>query len=293
MGKDLSIIIPSFNTKEITSRGLKSIYQSFYITQINYEIIVVDNASSDGSVEMIKDLQKEHTNLMLIDNKENLGFAKANNIALQASTGRYILFLNSDVIIDKLDLVNLISYMDNNLKVGALTVKVDLPQGIIDPASHRGFPTVWNSFCYFLKFERVFGHLPFLSRVFGGYHMTYCDLDKVHEIDSPTGAFFLTRKKIMDKIKGFDEVFFMYGEDLDLSFRIKELGYKIIYYPIFEVTHLKYSSGLGRVDKATRDKIKNHFYEAMKIFYKKHYEKKNQKLLNKLIYTLIDIKQKL
>lgn len=289
---DLSIIIPSYNTKEVILRCLESLYKSIENTKINIEIMVVDNGSSDGSIEMLEGFKKDHKSFILIENKENQGFAKANNIALKIAQGKYILFLNSDVIINNLDFRELINYIEQNPNIGAMTVKVILPTGGIDQASHRGFPTLWNSFCYFTQLEKMFGRLPLLSNVFGGYHMTYCDLNKIHEIDSATGAFYLTSKEILEKIGGFSEDFFMYGEDLDLSFRIKQLGFKVIYYPLFEVMHLKYSSGLKVKNKALKQQTKGYFYDAMKIFYQKHYEKKNLGFLNKLVYMLIDIRKK-
>ena len=106
--------------------------------------------------------------------------------------------------------------MEQDSSIGVMTVKVVLPDGSLDPASHRGFPTIWRSFSYYSGLEKVFGKLPFLNRAFGGYHLTYENLKKRHEIDSPTGAFYLTRKETFDKVNGFDESFFMYGEDLDL-----------------------------------------------------------------------------
>jgi len=126
--------------------------------------------------------------------------------------------------------------------------------------------------------------------MFGGYHLTHLDLKSIHEIDSPTGAFFLVKKSILDKLGGFDEDFFFFGEDLDLSFRIKKLGYKIMYYPLFEVLHLKHaSSGDNKKKIKTKSMTRYHFYDAMKIFYEKHYEIYNPKLVNVSIYFLLNI----
>ncbi len=281
----LSIIILSYNTAEITKKCLLSLFKSLNNDKaLEYEVIVVDNGSTDKSVEMLK--SGKVGKLKLIENKENIGYPKGNNQALKSAQGKYILFLNSDVIIDKLRFGRLLNYFDSRPEVGVLTVRVNLSTGSIDPASHRGFPTLWNSFCYFFKLEK-------LGKIFGGYHLSYLDLSAIHEIDSPSGAFYLVRKEILDKVGGFDERFFMYGEDLDLSFRIKELGYKIIYYPLFRVTHLKYASGLKNGDGETKTTVKKHFYNAMKIFYEKHYSAVYPSLLNKLIYMLIDLKSKL
>ncbi|MBI4225689.1 glycosyltransferase family 2 protein, partial [Candidatus Roizmanbacteria bacterium] len=229
----------------------------------------------------------------LIQNKTNLGYPKANNQALKIAKGKYVLFLNSDTIIEALNFNTILKYFENNPEVGVLTVKVLLENGSIDPASHRGFPTIWRSFCYFAGLEELFKHVPFFKKVFGGYHLVSLDKDKIHEIDSPAGAFYLTKRSILNKMNGFDESFFMYGEDLDLSFRIKKLGYKIIYYPKFEVIHLKHASGLDTSDVITRKKAKYHFFEAMKIFYRKHHEKNHFFLVNNFIYILIDILRKI
>ena len=284
---DLTVIIPSYNTKEILKKCVDLLIISLGQT-VNYEIIVVDNGSTDGSVELLKENKK----IKLISNKENLGFSKANNQGIKVAAGKYILFLNSDVYIKKIDFAEILSFFKKNKKVGALTVKLERPDGSIDPACHRGFPTIWRSFCYFSKLEKVFGRTPFINKAFGGYHLTCFDLNTVHEIDSPSGAFYLTRKEVVDKVKDFDEDFFMYGEDVDLSFRIKEKGYVIIFYPFYTALHLKYQSGLDKKNIKTQSKTNQYFYESMKIFYQKHYQNKYPNLINKLIYFLIDSKLK-
>ncbi len=290
----LSFIIVSYNTKKITERCLASLLKNLRTeSAFDYEVIVVDNASTDGSIKTLQNLKSQILNLKLILNKNNVGFSKANNKALQIASGEYILFLNSDVLVENVNFKRLLYYMDSRPEVGVCTVRVNLDDGTIDPASHRGFPTIQNSFFYFLKLEKIFGIIPYVNKIVGGYHLVWSDLQTIHEIDSPSGAFYLSRKKILDEVKGFDENFFMYGEDLDLSYRIKKLGYKILYYPLFHVTHLKYSSGLGAENDIVRGEIKKHFYEAMKIFYAKHYSKKHADFTNKIIYNLINLKARL
>lgn len=296
--KDLSIIIISYNTREITRKSLEKLTASLKNEPtVNAQIIVVDNASSDDSAKMLKSFnlkfaRSKNISINIAINSRNLGFSKANNQALVAAEGKYILFLNSDVIIQNVSFSDLIYYMNKNPEVGALTIKVILPSGKIDMASHRGFPTVWRSFTYFAKLEKFFGRVPKLSKIFGGYHLTHLELDSIHEIDSPSGAFYLTRKEILDKTGGFDTKFFMYGEDLDLSKRIKKLGFKIVYYPLFNVLHLKYKSGLKRGTKKIESTTKKHFYEAMQIFYDKHFSKKHSPTLNKLVSFFINLKKK-
>ncbi|OGK22319.1 hypothetical protein A2866_05290 [Candidatus Roizmanbacteria bacterium RIFCSPHIGHO2_01_FULL_39_8] len=290
----LSVIILSYNTKEITQKSIAALVNRLPVgTDFLSEVIIVDNGSTDGSVTNIKaqiaKLKDKNMQFKLIENKSNLGYPRGNNQGLKIAKGEYILFLNSDVISEDVDFSQLISYLDKNSHIGVLTVKVLLRNGSIDPASHRGFPTLWNSFCYFIKLEKLFSKIPILNTFFGGYHLLGRNLDDIHEIDSPTGAFYLVRKKILEKTQGFDEEYFMYGEDLDLSFRIKQLGFKVVYYPFYFVLHLKRFSGLEKKDSETKNKTKQHFYNAMKIFYKKHYQKNYPWLVNQSTYICINI----
>lgn len=257
---------------------------------ITDEVIVVDNGSQDGSVAMLRKIKQPFFHLIELPN--NLGYGKANNIGLAQANGKYILYLNSDILLDNVDFVDLISYLEAHAEVGGLTVRVNLPEGGIDPASHRGFPTIWRSFCYFSKLEALTFKIPYLNGIFGGYHLASCSLDTIHQIDAPTGAFFLVRKTILDKLEGFDEDFFMYGEDLDLAYRIRNLNYSIVYYPSQSVTHLKSKSGLQNKKSKTRNSTRRHFYESMKIFYDKHYASSHSFLTNIIIHSIISLKQK-
>lgn len=292
MRKDLSVIIVSFNTKELTLTCIEKLRSSLAKGKITAEIIVVDNDSHDGSAESLKALSNDK-DIKVILNKENTGFGKPNNQGLAISEGRYVLYLNSDVYVpDEAFLDDLIKQMDENPLLGALTVRVNLTTGSIDPASHRGFPTVWRSLCYYAGLEKLTAKVPLLNRIFGGYHLTYLPLSTRHEIDTPTGAFFLARKDVLDVLKGFDEIFFMYGEDIDLSYRIKRLGYSIIYDPTHTVLHLKNQSGIKRKNNVTiQKKTRNYFYESMAIFYKKHYEQCYPRWISALVYAAINRKK--
>ncbi|MDH7476430.1 MAG: glycosyltransferase family 2 protein [Microgenomates group bacterium] len=288
----LSVIVLSYNTKKITQNCLNHLLKVFEQNKhLDKEIIIVDNASQDGSKNMIRELAKKNSFIKTIYNKKNLGYSKANNQGARLASGNYLLFLNSDIIINQLDFQELINFLDQHSDVGALTVKIVLSNGQLDPASHRGFPTLWRSFCYFSGLEKFFGNWPFLNRLFGGYHLKHLNIDQSHPIDSPSGAFYLIKKNVFDKVGGFDEDFFMYGEDLDLSYRIKKLGFKIFYYPKFQVVHLKYASGLKR-NGQEKARTKRNFYQAMKIFYQKHYHQRNCFLVNKIVYALIEFKIK-
>lgn len=286
---DISIIIPSFNTKEITFKCITLLLKNLRKTSLKYQIIAVDNHSTDGSDIMLERFRSE--NFIVIINLENAGFAKANNIGLKSAKGKVILCLNSDVFIDETLLFNqVIDYLNGHTDIAGLTPKVVLPTGQMDMACHRGFPTIWRSFCYFSKLEYIFQNVPLLNSIFGGYHYRDRLKDSIHEIDSPSGAFYLIKKTVIEKVGGFDEDFFMYGEDLDLSYRIKKLGYKIIYYPVFTVVHLKGQSGFaqGIKGKDIQNKSRAAFFTSMGIFYKKHFYEKNIGIVNFIILFLIN-----
>ena len=236
-------------------------------------------------------LEKQSDNLHVFLSKTNLGFGRGNNLGLEKSKGKYVLYLNSDAIISDIDFCDLIKVIETENNIGALTVKVVLPTGGIDPASHRGFPTLWRSFTYFSGLEKAFFRIPILNKLFGGYHLVNLNLNNIHEIDVVTGAFLFTKREIIDKIGGFDKDYFAYGEDIEMAFQIKKLGYKIIYYPLWKVLHLKSVSGLKKKDNNIRKKTNYYFYDSMKIFYDKHYAKNHNWLTNKLVYLAIDFKK--
>lgn len=285
----ISVIIVSYNTEILLSQCLDAVNKVLKKSGLKGEIIVVDNASSDNTKNILIKFKKKISNLKLIFNKKNFGYSHANNQGIKIARGKYVLFLNSDVLVNGLNLNKLIEYLDNHIQVGALTTKVVFPDNHLDMASHRGFPTPWRSFCYLIGLEKIFGRLPILSLLFGGYHLLSRDFNSIHPIDAITGAFFLTRREIINQVGGFDEDFFMYGEDLDLCWRIKEKGYQIMFYPKEKVIHYKYQSGLKSVDSKIKKQTKKFFYQAMKIFYKKHYASSYPRLFNYLIYQLIDI----
>lgn len=267
---DLSIIIVNYNTKDLLYQTIKSVIDN--TKDITYEIFVTDNASVDGSVQMIKETFKD---VNLIESKENLGFPKGNNVAIKEAKGRYILLLNSDTKIVKACLQNSIKYMDEHKEIGALGCKVSLPSGKLDHACKRGFPTPEASLYYLLKLNKIFKNV----NKFGKYTMSYVKDDEVSEVDAIMGAFMLIPKEVIDKVGVLDETFFMYGEDIDWCFRIKEAGYKILYYPVEEIIHFKGSSS-----KKKRAMTTYEFHRAMIIFYNKHYRKKYNFIVTLIVY---------
>lgn len=274
---DLSIIIINYNTQGFLRQCLKSL-------PVAAEIIVVDNASGDGSALMV---QKEFSRVKLIRNQENIGFAKANNQALSLSKGEYILFLNPDTVVPQKTIPGLISYLEKHPQVAVTTPALQLRRGQLDMACHRGFPTPWAAFCYFAGLEKLFPK----SRIFAQYHQTWQDLKTTHEIDGCCGAFLLTRRCVLDEVGFFDEQYFFYGEDLDLCYRIKQAGFKIIFYPKVKAIHYKgVSSGLrpeshdiSQADQATQQQAKQAAMEAMIIFYDKFYRYRYSRLVTLLV----------
>jgi len=267
---DLSIIIVNYNTSKLIIQALNSVYKNS--KNINFEIIVVDNASKDDSVEMIK---KHFPQVILIQNNENLGFSKANNIAIKRSIGEYILLLNSDTIVMEDTLEKMIKYMNDNPDVGASGCKVVLPDGSLDKACKRSFPTPQNALYNALKLDRLFPQ----SKVFGEYNLTYLDENEIHDVDCLVGAFMMVRREVIEQVGLLDEDFFMYGEDIDWCYRIKQAGWRIVYYPKTKIIHYK-----GGSSKKKNTKIIYEFHKAMYLFFEKHYKDRYSILLRYVVY---------
>lgn len=290
----LSIIIINFNSGNYLKNCIESIKKSS-LPEDKYEIIIIDNSSNDESLQSINEIQIR--NLKIIRNTQNIGFAKANNIGIKQSSGQYILLLNPDTIVEGDTLENLINYMDKTNQVGVATCKVVLPNGSLDDASHRGFPTPWNAFCHFIGIGRLFPH----SQIFNGYHMGFCQLDKIHEIDSCVGAFMMIRRITGEKTGWLDEDYFWYGEDLDFCFKVKLNGWKVIYNPMTKITHFKgitsgiksHSKHISQASPATKKLATKSRFEVMRIFYMKHYINVYPKFITNLVLLGIEIKSKI
>ena len=251
----LSIIIVNYKVKYFIEQVLISVKEAAH--GIETEVIVVDNDSQDDSIEY---LSKRFDWVIFIANKENVGFAKANNQAVDIASGDYILYLNPDTLLGNGALRDSITFMDSNPDVGAVGVKMLDGRGNFLPESKRGFPTPWVSFCKIFGLSSLFPH----TRLFGRYHVKYLDNSSVHQIDVMAGAYMMLRKDVIKKCGSFDEDFFMYGEDIDLSYRITKAGYKNFYLPI-RILHYK-----GESTKKDIRYVKI-FYSAMYIFFRKHY----------------------
>ena len=254
---DLSIIIVNYNVKEFLLNLLDSVRRAS--SKLKIEIIVVDNASDDGSIEVLKE---KHNDLILIENKTNVGFGRANNQALDIAKGKYLLLLNPDTIVRENTFEKIISFFKSHPEAGIAGCKVLNPDGSLQLACRRGFPGPWTSFTKVMGLSSLFP----TSKLFARYNLTYLDENKTYEVDAVSGAFMMMRKEVYEKIGGFDKQFFMYGEDLDLCYRAQQAGYKVYYVHDTEIMHYK-----GESTKRSGIDETKIFYEAMHLFVKKHF----------------------
>ena len=269
---NLSIVILNYRTFELTRDTVNSVLRYSY--PFSYEIIVVDNASGDDSLMKLQDYFKDK--VKFIESKENNGFAAGNNLALRQVKSDYVLLLNSDTVVWENTLENVYSYMEQHTDVGACGCRVRLESGELDKACKRTFPNVKNSFF------RLF-HIPNKSQD-DNYNLTDLPDDEVYEIDCLTGAFMFIRDRALEDAGLLDETFFMYGEDIDLCYRIKEAGWKIVYYGKNSITHFK-----GASSKKQKNKLIYEFYHAMYIYYKKHHAEESSFIINIVVYFGISV----
>lgn len=271
--KKLSIIIVNYNVYHFLEQALISVKKA--IEGIDAEVFVVDNNSVDGSVEMVK---KNFEFVTLIDNKENVGFSKANNQAIRVAKGEYILLLNPDTIVEENTFSKCIEFMDRHPDAGGLGVKMLDGAGEFLPESKRGLPTPW------VAFYKVFGLAALFpkSKKLGNYHLGYLDEDETNPVTILSGAYMFMRKSALDKVGLLDETFFMYGEDIDLSYRLIKGGYQNYYFPETRIIHYK-----GESTKKTSINYVFVFYKAMIIFAQKHFSQKHAGVFSFLINIAI------
>ena len=265
----LSIVIVNYNVKHFIEQCLHSVYSA--LKGIEAEVFVVDNNSVDGSVALIKE---KFSQVILIENKVNTGFSKANNQAIRVSKGQYVLLLNPDTVVQEDTFTKTLAFMDAHPDAGGLGVKMVDGKGNFLPESKRGLPTPE------VAFYKIFGLSKFFpkSKRFGRYHLTYLDKNKTHSIDVLSGAFMLLRAETLAKCGLLDEEYFMYGEDIDLSYRIILSGYKNYYFPDTCIIHYK-----GESTKKSSVNYVLVFYRAMAIFARKHFSQNRAKLFSILI----------
>lgn len=281
---DLGIVIVNWNTRDLLRDCLRSVLASR--GDFSFRVIVVDNASADGSADMVR---AEFPDVMLIANAENVGYPRANNQGLRRfgfeqgcgdDAPRYALALNPDTLLPPDALEAMIAYLDADKTIGAAGPKLILPDGSLDLACRRSFPSPEISFYRMVGLSKLFPR----SRRFGRYNLTYLDPDVETEVDSVVGAFMMVRREAIRLVGLFDETFFMYGEDLDWAFRIKQAGWKVMYNPRVTVRHVK------RAASRRSRRAQQEFYRAMLIFYRKHYRRTTPWWLHSLVLAGLALK---
>lgn len=271
----ISIIIVNYNVRYFLEQCLISVEKAIHRIQNDGEVWVVDNNSMDDSVQLVRE---KFPWVKVIANKENTGFSKANNQAMRLAQGEYVLLLNPDTVIEEDTLEKIIRFMDDHPDAGGLGVKMVDGKGKFLPESKRGLPTPATSFYKIFGISKLLPH----SQKFNRYHLGHLDLNKTHEIEILSGAFMMMRKSALNQVGLLDEAFFMYGEDIDLSWRIIQGGWKNYYYPETRIIHYK--------GESTKKGSLNYvfvFYNAMVIFAKKHFSETNAKTFGLLIQVAI------
>lgn len=283
---DLGIIIVNWNTRDLLRKCLQTVFASQ--GDIAFKVVVVDNASGDASAEMVR---SEFPQVLLIASEINGGFSYGNNLGLRAlgyrgagdvsaDAPRYALLLNPDTEVPPESLAGMVAFMDAHPEVGIAGPKLLLADGSLDKACRRGFPTPTVAFYHFSGLAKLF---PKSAR-FGRYNMTYVDPGQTVEVDSVVGAYMQLRREVIAEVGLLDEAFFMYGEDLDWSYRAKKAGWKVMYYPEVIVWHIK------RASSRKSERAKYEFYRAMLIFYRKHFQATTPRWLDKLVLAGLMVK---
>jgi len=272
----LSIIIVNYNAGHYLENCLKSVYAE--TKQIPFDIWIVDNNSKDASVSMIR---SNFPLINLVENKENTGFARANNDAISKCAGDYILLLNPDTLIMENAIEKMVKFMDENPQTGIAGCKVLNEDGTLQLACRRSIPAPGVAFFRLTGLSRLFPN----SKGMAKYNLTYLNPDEANEVDAVSGAFLMIRRQVVDKIGKLDERFFMYGEELDWCLRTKKAGWKVMYYPDAEIIHYK-----GECSKSNCRKAAFEFYRSMYLFHKKHFADNYNPIVNIIIYAGIFLK---
>lgn len=269
----LSVIIVNYNVKHFLEQCLHAALKA--TRNLSAEIFVVDNNSVDGSCHLVRE---KFPTVKLIENSENVGYAAANNQAIRQAAGEYILLLNPDTVVEEDTFEKTTGFMDAHPEAGGLGVKMIDGKGKFLPESKRGLPVPWVAFYKIFGLSRLFPH----SRKFGKYHLTYLDENQTHPVDVLCGAFMLLRRETLNQTGLLDEAFFMYGEDIDLSYRILQAGYRNYYFPESTIIHYK-----GESTKKGSINYVRIFYNAMLIFARKHFSTGNARFYSVFIHLAI------
>lgn len=280
---DVSIIILNYNAERFLPKTLDSIKSQ---QGLRIQTIVVDNQSTDGSLEL---LARQYPWVEVVKRQTSLGFSAGNNAGLPLAQAQTILFFNPDIAFTgPHDLKRCYDKYYSTPNLGILTPRVNLVvNGQIDQTCHRGFPTPWAAFTHFSGLEKLFPQSPLFAR----YTAAYLGYETEHEIDAVGGMFMLLSREVGDRIGWWDEDYPLYGEDLDFSYRVQELGYRNYYWPGAIVEHYKgATTGMSQssrqvtsASKATTRRVKGWSIQAMEIFYRKHYSKKYPFFINWLV----------
>lgn len=283
----LEIIIVTYNSQFWLKKTLSSL-RTFYLdnTKQQVSVTVVDNKSTDDTLTV---LNKEFKWLdKVIALEENHGFAYANNRALEQSKAEYVMLLNSDVESTQWSNLDvLVEFMQLHPKCGIITPRLEFTNGNIDPACHRGDPTLWASLVYFSGLETLFPN----NKLFSGYHHYYKDLQSIHTIDACSGAAMIVRQSAIEIVGLLDEQFFMYAEDLDWCKRFWSAGYEVVFYPEIVMIHHKNKSGIKSSSQKLARKTRTYFYDTMLQYYDKHYRKLYPEFVRTLVKAVITMKK--
>lgn len=270
---DVSVCIVNWNTKELLANCIKSLQEK--TTGVSYEVIIVDNNSADGSSDMVR---QRYPQCKLVASKENLGFGRGNNRGLQEATGKYIFYLNPDTVLATNALYGMFQYMESNPDAGAVGCRLLNQDRSIQFTCARTFPTLFNQFCDLMLLNRLFPKYKLFSTI----EMSYWNHRDSRDIDCLSGACIFTRRDVVNTLKGFDENFFMYAEDVDLCYRIRKEGWKLHYLATEEIYHLEGQSSKKRSQKLFSFIVMR---ESNQIFFSKHYGKVNSYLYRALMFT--------
>jgi hypothetical protein len=298
----LSVVILNFNAKDYLKKCLQSIKKS-KLAYYSIEVIIADNASTDNSFKLSKTVKSNHPNIKFIfrNNSGNIGFAAGNNEGLSATNpnSKYVIFLNPDTTVENDTFRKIIDFFEHHPDVDAATCNLILAlTGKTQPECHRGFPTPWNAFCHFFGFglPKLFPHTKF----FNGYFLGHLDYSKVQKIEACVGAFIMLKREVGQSINWWNEKYFMYGEDLDLCWQLKQKGYNLYFYPGCKTIHyqgvssgiIAHSQKISSASRITKARSALATTSAMRIFYRENLIKNYPRSLHWLVWLGIDILEK-
>jgi hypothetical protein len=256
---ELSVVIVSYNVRAFLEQALTSIQKA--LVSIPHEIYLVDNASTDASADLV---ERRFPTVKLIRNRKNMGFARANNQAIRLCQSPFICLINPDTLVQEDTFKVLLQFLADHPEAGAAGCRILNPDGSLQLACRRSYPTPWVAFTKIIGLAAVFPK----SRWFGRYNLTFLDPEQVADVDAISGSFMMLRKEVIEQVGLLDESFFMYGEDLDWCYRIRKRGYKIYYVPDTQIIHFK-----GESSKKAPFEQRRLFYEAMRLFVLKHFSR--------------------